>query len=719
MLKEMSSFLKSRLVSGKKLIVVLILLSQHAFAQDSVELTIYFEDGSDVPSMPQMAMLDEIAQHPNSEQLRFWIVGHTDNKGSDKFNVELSKERTRMVAYHLLLSGIKPYNILFEHHGEDCPVNENEDEVSRAENRRVEVLISNIGELDEPGFAGRYRPEMFKRPLTEIVPDKEVFVIEIQESNCIETASGSTIDIPSMAFIDAYGRPIGGKVELTYEEINDPFGIFLSGIEMKGDECHANSHLETSGMFSINATHRGKPVEIRHDRPVQVELASSSMDTDFDFLFMNPSSEVWDKLGDATINQHDAELLSIAENISPTVEAYLNQTDYLSPAVASRTTLEARFQNNEYLADGPIASYYRFLRDGDENEREQFAKEWKKAASFKAKVLPLNKNNSKETVHFTVQKQSKFGQQPEYFFFNFHVWEYAGDLNRADVNEMLNDKRFHDIRVRYNAQNDSVSVELKDLDGIVKLPVKKITIENLSTELQKRMLGEFAPAFQAWRERKDNHGFENRYAVYADLLEAQENLIRRKADRFDRRSQRVYEKELNLAWKQAKLTMTEAEQLMSQENWVSYCNGISNKLEEYYARQDGGNSIIRTVVLDRMGIYNCARPINQSQFEQVTPRFVLANGKAVQWKTCYVFDENINSVVTYGAAERNEIGLNPSSIKMMVVTDQNGNIYQLNETEVIAMNRGKAAQRIMHITEFDDSIQSLDEMREMLGLAEE
>ena len=56
---------------------------------------------------------------------------------------------------------------------------------------------------------------------------------------------------------------------------------------------------------------------------------------------------------------------------------------------------------------------------------------------------------------------------------------------------------------------------------------------------------------------------------------------------------------------------------------------------------------------------------------------------------------------------------------MMVVTDIEGNIYQLTKSEVIAMNLGKVAQRIMHITAFDSSIRSLDEMREMLGLAEE
>jgi hypothetical protein len=33
------------------------------------------------------------------------------------------------------------------------------------------------------------------------------------------------------------------------------------------------------------------------------------------------------------------------------------------------------------------------------------------------------------------------------------------------------------------------------------------------------------------------------------------------------------------------------------------------------------------------------------------------------------------------------------------------------------MNRSKKAQRIMHVTEFEHTISSLDEMREMLGLA--
>ncbi len=666
--------------------------------------------------MPAMAMLDEIAQHPNSNQLRFWVVGHTDDTGSEEFNHQLSKNRTQMVVYHLLMSGIKPYNILFEYYGENCPINQNEDDGSRAENRRVEVHISNIGLLEEPGLAGLYSEEMFRRPMPDVIPDQEVFAIENGESHCIETASGSMIDIPPMAFMDAYGRPISGEVEVSYLELNDPFSIFLSGIGMKAEECNAGSHLETAAMFSISATHRGKPVEIRQDKPLYVDLVSSSMDQNYDFLFMDPASESWNNIGIAAINEEDAALIAVAENLSPGVASYLKETDYLSVAQASRITLEERFLNTEYLDRQPIASYYRFLRGGDENERKQFETEWKKAASFKAKVLPPNPNNSKETIHFTVQKQSKFNQHQEYLLFNWHVWEYAGELSRKELLAQLHEKRFHDLRVRFDEECDSVSIELKDLDGIMKLAVKKITIENMSAELQKRMLDEFAPVFREWRNKKNRTRFESKYNFYKDVLAGREKRIQKRADAFDAKADRLYQNELHVAWKRSQKLMNEAERMMSSDNWASYCNSISNTLEAYYARQQGGTSVVRTLAMDRMGIYNCARTLDSRHFQNVKPRFVLSGGKALKWNTTYLFDDSVNSVIAYDAGQILEVGLAPGTLRMMILSDEEGNLYRLNESEVIAMNRGKVAHRIMHVTQVDQTARSLDEMREMLGL---
>lgn len=699
----------------KKLFLIFLVISQHAVAQDSVELTIYFNDGSAVPPMPQMALLHDIAQHPNADQLRFWIVGHTDDKGSKQFNEALSQKRAQSVAHHLLRSGIKPYNILFEHKGEECPVTTNTNDAARANNRRVEVLISNVGTLDDTGFAARYAPDVFNPPFPNLSPHTEVFKLNALEPHYLTTQNGTQIHVPAMAFMNAYGRPVGGEVQLMLQEIHRPLNLFLSGISTKRDACNPQSHTETAGLLYVCATHRGKTVELMPHKALHIQLASTSLDTNFNLLFLNPSTQLWDSITVAAINTADARLIAVAENTSPAVHAYLRQTDYLSPAKASRTTLEARFKNMEYLANRPIASYYRFLRNGDENEKRAFDKLWKKSASLRAKVLLPHKNNTEETIHFTVRKQFQFEQHPAYFFFNFYTWEYAGNLSRKQLRKHIDNKRFHDIRVRFDAEKDSVSLELKGLNEIVLLPVKKVTIKNMSAELQKRMLGEFSPSFKAWHTQKSHRAFEKRYAMYAAVLEHQEKKISQKADRFESKALRRYKKGLRKAWKASQRFMNDWELTLSQQEWAAHCTTISNTLDNYDARKKNGTTI-RPLVVSKLGIYNCARAIDRSGLQKITPRFICANGAAIEWEKCYVFDENINSVLSYHAVEGPTIDLNPSSIKMMVVTDKAGRIYQLNETEVLAMNRGKVTQRILHITEFNQAIQSPDEMRELLGV---
>ena len=109
----------------KKSLIIFLFATATISAQETVELTVHFNRGSDIPHMAEMAMLNEVAQYDNSEHLRFWVVGHTDDRGSENYNRQLSKIRTQTVVYHLLMSGIKPYNIIFEYYGEECPVLEN------------------------------------------------------------------------------------------------------------------------------------------------------------------------------------------------------------------------------------------------------------------------------------------------------------------------------------------------------------------------------------------------------------------------------------------------------------------------------------------------------------------------------------------------------------------------------------------------------------------
>ena len=70
------------------------------------------------------------------------IQGHTDNSGSDAYNMKLSKKRAASVASFLQTNGIGSYRISTKGYGETAPNYSNDSEDTRAQNRRVEFLIT-------------------------------------------------------------------------------------------------------------------------------------------------------------------------------------------------------------------------------------------------------------------------------------------------------------------------------------------------------------------------------------------------------------------------------------------------------------------------------------------------------------------------------------------------------------------------------------------------
>ncbi len=69
------------------------------------------------------------------------ISGHTDSKGSDEYNQQLSEERAQSVAGYLMAShGIHPDRLTIRGFGENQPIAENDTEENRLINRRVEFV---------------------------------------------------------------------------------------------------------------------------------------------------------------------------------------------------------------------------------------------------------------------------------------------------------------------------------------------------------------------------------------------------------------------------------------------------------------------------------------------------------------------------------------------------------------------------------------------------
>jgi outer membrane protein OmpA-like peptidoglycan-associated protein len=70
------------------------------------------------------------------------IEGHTDNTGSEKYNMKLSKERAASVKDHLVSLGVDGSRLELVASGEDKPVATNDTEQGKQKNRRVEVAIT-------------------------------------------------------------------------------------------------------------------------------------------------------------------------------------------------------------------------------------------------------------------------------------------------------------------------------------------------------------------------------------------------------------------------------------------------------------------------------------------------------------------------------------------------------------------------------------------------
>ena len=70
------------------------------------------------------------------------VQGHTDSKGSEAYNQTLSEKRATAVSGYLVGKGITSSRLTIKGFGETVPKYDNETEEGRAQNRRVEFLIT-------------------------------------------------------------------------------------------------------------------------------------------------------------------------------------------------------------------------------------------------------------------------------------------------------------------------------------------------------------------------------------------------------------------------------------------------------------------------------------------------------------------------------------------------------------------------------------------------
>ena len=84
-------------------------------------------------------LLRNLKDYLEQQDMRVSIIGHTDSKGSDAYNMALGMRRAVAVRDKLLEFGLNPARILsVESRGESEPIAPNDTDQGRFENRRIE-----------------------------------------------------------------------------------------------------------------------------------------------------------------------------------------------------------------------------------------------------------------------------------------------------------------------------------------------------------------------------------------------------------------------------------------------------------------------------------------------------------------------------------------------------------------------------------------------------
>lgn len=90
-------------------------------------------------SITELNMVTEFLK--KNPTVKVEIAGHTDNKGSDKYNISLSDGRAGAVRSYLIQQWIDESRVSYKGYGEGNPIATNETDEGRQRNRRVEFTI--------------------------------------------------------------------------------------------------------------------------------------------------------------------------------------------------------------------------------------------------------------------------------------------------------------------------------------------------------------------------------------------------------------------------------------------------------------------------------------------------------------------------------------------------------------------------------------------------
>lgn len=226
--------LKNLFMRDKLVYCLLLLIHFSAGAQK--ETTVYFDfDQFELTENAKSTLGSFLA---NRKIASIDIFGHCDQLGSKQYNYRLSEKRANAVREYLIAKGFNAVNIQVRGFGEDQPIINKLDEISRRANRRVTIISTYATASADTAVIHKAAPSDTPAVITPTpqvkVQRKEKLLDEIKDTS---TKTGQNIILKNINFYGGSHRFLPSSYDALEELLDAMQKIPTLVIEIQGHIC--------------------------------------------------------------------------------------------------------------------------------------------------------------------------------------------------------------------------------------------------------------------------------------------------------------------------------------------------------------------------------------------------------------------------------------------------------------------------------------------------
>ncbi|MES2592901.1 MAG: hypothetical protein V4608_13545 [Bacteroidota bacterium] len=540
--------------------------------------------------------------------------------------------------------------------------------------------------------ASTYAPSynFIQPPIKGLDVDRNFYNICPAIENVLVYPSGTKIRIPANAFVDKEGNPVKENITISYREFRDPVDFLVSGIPMKYDSAGEINHFESAGMFEINASIEKQPLQLANGKQVQMNFATTSVDSTYNFYAFNDSAGRWDyKTKPGTVTSKTKIDLPI---LSPAFSTFTNYV-YQRQRVQDKTPFNKRFESPDYTYTSRVDTSSKKGRFFNYYSEKQFRH--KPTASL-VKITKVRKN--KNGLFFKLRFIND--AHPELNEFNNYYFASDENMTASSFKQKFSYKKsFNDIRVYLNG--DNCELKLKDSKGFKSVNAHLVTIDDNAKVKSVKNTQIVAKKYNRRlnsRERMFNKKLK-KGKIYDDYITLNNN------------------GDIDLyAYEEARKRMSPTEKKMAPEEWLTYNKQIvANQKVLINNASATSNNLIQSLSLDGMGVFNCDQIQRIKQPVEVFATYKNSESEELSPYGAYIIDKKINGILSFEPS--NIIFSKSDDAQNILITVNLDGSVGLFKTEDFKKNTFKNKRKFdFAVTEIDAKYTSVSDLKKIIGL---